>query len=100
MLPKNSRPPASVSPAHDWTSPGRPNAHFSFSFGTAAADSPPPGSRWKRAFDAFCPKPFQAGPAGVMVNVPRPVAHSAFGAGAIENGVPKLRPLANSAIAR
>ena len=100
MLPKNSRPPASVMPAHDWTSPGRPNAHFSFSRGTSAAERPAPGAAWKRVFEAFWPKPFHAGPAGVIVNVPRPEVHIALAAGASENGVPKLRPLANSAIAR
>jgi hypothetical protein len=100
MLPKKSRPPARVIPAHDCTSPGRPNAHFNFSFGTSAAESPAAGAAWKRVFDAFCPKPFHVDAAGVIAKVPRPVVHIAFCAGAIENGVPKPRPLANSAIAR
>ena len=100
MLPKNRRPPASVMPAHDWTSPGRPNAHFNFRRGTSAAERAAARAGWKRVLDRSWPNPFHTGAPAVIANVPRPVVHIAFGAGAIENGVPKLRPLAYSAIAR
>jgi hypothetical protein len=79
-------------PAHDCTSPGQPNAHFNFRRGTGRGGEPGAGRRLEGArWWRFWPKPFHTGAAGVIVNVPRPVVHIAFGAGAIENAVPKLR---------
>src|SRR5262245_61312310 len=98
MLPTNTRPPTTVMPAQDCTSPGSPNAHFNSSRGTSFADKPVLDD-WKRVFERFCPKPFQAGCEGSMEN-PASARHIALGAGAIVKGSPSDLPLANSAIAR
>src|SRR5688572_25368795 len=97
MLPTKSRPPTTVIPAHDCTSPGRPKAHFNLSFGTSAADSP--GDDWNRAFERFCPNPFQTGCDVSIENVEFD-RHIAFAAGSIVKRSPSDFPLANSASAR
>src|SRR5688500_9400625 len=100
MLPTYRRPSCSVIAAHDCTSPGRPNAHFSLSRGTSAAVMPAAAAGWNRVFDGFCPNPLQraAFAAGALAGA-APV-HIADGAGAIENGAPNDLPLTNSASAR
>src|SRR5688572_9244382 len=79
-------------------SPGNANAHFSFSRGTSAAESPAARASWKRVLAVFTPHPFQRGP--VEASNAAAARHIAAGAGVVTNGVESDLPETNSAIAR
>ena len=61
-LATNRRPPATAGWARAARTPGNPNAHFNFSFGTSAAVNPPLLAGWNRAFATPAPQPFHDGP--------------------------------------
>src|SRR5437762_6772215 len=87
-LPTNTRPPTIVACAFDCRSPGKPNAHFSLSFGTSAAAMPALRASVKRVLDVLAPpQPFHAGPADrlnfALAAPGFAVEHMAFGSGVI-----------------
>src|SRR5687768_12098103 len=61
VLPTNTRPAATVGWPDADDTPGKPNAHFSVSFGICAAVSPAAFSFWNRVFAASLPHPFHIG---------------------------------------
>src|SRR6185437_6435299 len=63
-LPTYARLPATVTCEPDADTPGNPNAHFSFSRGTAVGDSPAAAAGWKRVLKMLPLKPFHAGARG------------------------------------
>src|SRR6185503_9407805 len=106
-LPTNTRPPAIVDCAFDWRSPGKPNAHLSFSRGTSAAVSPAIAASWNRTLLVVTPQPFHFGPddgsnAILLPALPEPpdAAHIACGGGAVLSGLSNFLPVRNSEMAR
>src|SRR5512138_428607 len=97
-----ARDPTTVTCDPDADTPGSPNAHFSFSFGTSVADSPAAAADWNRVLRRSPPHPFQDAP----------VSCSRVAAGfALQNAVfaiassgaryePAARPVTNAATAR
>src|SRR3954471_23343415 len=96
-LEMNTRPATTTGCARAAVTPGRPNAHLSFSRGTSGAVMPPLSAGTNRVFVTVPPQPFQLDPfvgsdiAGAAV-VQR--AESAIGA-----AEPRARPARNSATA-
>src|SRR5215831_11110845 len=101
-LPTNTRRPTIVACAFDWRSPGKPNAHFNFSFGTSAAVSPALFASWNLVFAVLAPpQPFHVGPALMSKGVAlRFASHMAFGNGAISSVFRSFFPVTASAMAR
>ena len=58
--PTKTRPPATVGCPYAELPFGKPNAHFSASFGTSAAVRP--GAVWKRELPLSTPQPFHSEP--------------------------------------
>src|SRR5262245_6709496 len=100
-LPTIAREPITVTCEPDADTPGIPNAHLTFSFGTSAALSPAAAADWNRVFRRSPPHPFQDAPAS-----------GSFGAFAAEQKAvlaiasrgalyePGARPVTNAATAR
>src|SRR3954466_4741551 len=61
-LEMNTRPPATTGCARAAVTPGRPNAHFNFNFGTSGALRPPLSAGTKRVLVTVPPQPFQLEP--------------------------------------
>src|SRR6185295_16784773 len=94
-LEMNTRPPATTGCARAAVTPGRPNAHFSFSRGTSGALSPPLSAGTKRVLVTVPPQPFQLEPL---------VGSDMAGTGVVQRadaaigvGDPSARPARNSA---
>ena len=62
-LPTNTREPTTDTCDPDADTPGTPNAHFSFNFGTSDALSPAAAAGWNRVLRESTPHPFQLAPA-------------------------------------
>src|SRR4249920_1509673 len=101
-LPTNTRPPKIEACAFDCRSPGKPNAHFSLSFGTSGGVRPAALALWKRVFEVLTPpQPLHEGPfAGLNAAPAVGPAHMAFGNGAMSRVLRSFLPVAASAIAR
>src|SRR5580704_15981548 len=66
--PTKTRPPATVGWLCASSAKGKPNAHFSFKFGTCSALNPAAVAGWKRAFvEGSPPHPFHIGPAAMLL---------------------------------
>src|SRR5262245_48190594 len=63
LLPTKMRLPTTVTCEPEDDTPGRPNAHFTRSFGTSLPESPAPALDCCRVFRTSAPHPFQAAPA-------------------------------------
>src|SRR5204862_2222112 len=103
-LPTNTRPPMMVACAFDCRSPGKPNAHFNFSFGTSAALRPAVRASAKRVLDVLAPpQPFHdIAPGALASNVFAfsDCGHIARGSGVIASVLRSGLPLTASAMAR
>ena len=99
-VPTNTRPPAMAGWPSALSSPGKPKAHFTFSFGTSAAVTPAAAASWYRVLRVFTPQPFHAGPASGLANSPAAARHIACGDGWVLNASANGLPVTNSAIAR
>src|SRR5438876_11535289 len=104
-LPTKTRPPTIVACAFDCKSPGKPNAHFSFSFGMSAAVRPALRESVNRVLDVLAPpQPFHAGPADglnfAFAAAGFAAEHMAFGNGVISSVLRSVLPVMASAIAR
>src|SRR5215831_8148621 len=84
-LPTKTRPPTIVACAFDCRSPGNPNAHFNFSFGTSAAVRPALFASVNRVFGVLAPpQPFHVAPADALNAFARSAgAHIALGNGTL-----------------
>src|SRR5450755_1304459 len=93
------RPPTTVGCAYAITSPGYPNAHFSFNLPTSLAASLAIAAGWKRSFVSSTPQPFQCGldngSAGICPGAPAQNAAAAISSLLSD---PILAPLRNSAM--
>src|SRR5438874_429138 len=85
-LPTYTRPPAIVGCASAPTSPGKPNAHFSFRRGTWAAVNPANAPSWRRVLDVFALQPFHRGPVSGLEKRPDAAVHMACAEGVVSNG--------------
>src|SRR5438132_1505400 len=104
-LPTNTRPPTMVACAFDCRSPGKPNAHFSFSLGMSAGARPALRESVNRVFDVLAPpQPFHAGPEDALnfadADAGFAAEHMAFGSGVISSVLRSCLPVTASAIAR
>src|ERR1051325_7224822 len=96
-LEMNTRPPATTGCARAAVTPGRPKAHFSFSFGTSGALRPPLSAGTKRVLVSVPPQPFQLEPrVGSVIGGTGVVQRADAAIGA---GDPSARPARNSATA-
>ena len=95
-LATNRRPPATAGCARAARTPGNPNAHFNFSFGTSAAVNPPLLAGWNRAFATPAPQPFHDGPE-LGLDIAGADAHRPVDA---SDAPPTARPVTNSATSR
>src|SRR5215813_13386239 len=90
-----------VACAFDWRSPGKPNAHFNFNFGTSAAVRPALFASAKRVFDVFAPpQPFHVVTVGSNGFDFSDDGHIARGSGVISRELRSFLPVSASAMAR
>src|SRR5437868_14964193 len=90
-----------VACAFDWRSPGKPNAHFSLSFGTSAAVRPALFASAKRVLDVLAPpRPFHVVAFASNGFDFSDGGHIALGSGVISSELRSFFPVRASAIAR
>src|ERR1039458_2693323 len=82
------------------TSPGKPNAHLSFSRGTWPGANPDAGTSWKRVFARSLPQPSQCGSAKGSRKSPEAAPHITCFEGTMSESGPNDFSVTNSAIAR
>src|SRR5437868_10404748 len=90
-----------VACAFDWRSPGKPNAHFSLSFGTSAAVRPALFASAKRVLDVLAPpQPFHVVTLALNAFAFSDGGHIARGSGVISSVLRSFLPVSASAMAR
>src|SRR4029079_9788627 len=96
-----ARDPTIVTCDPDADTPGSPNAHFTFSFGTSAAERPAAAADWKRVLRRSPPHPFHAAAASgsfAALAAEQNAVLAIASSGALYD--PGARPVTNAATAR